>query len=330
MLVDQFFAYARERQTIYLKKQAGLPDEQWTDDPILWKYRFCCVFREDDRTTRWLAENVRAKINGPELFLATIVFRWFNRIETGEAIFTERDLLGDGRTAWTHFLETNDTDVLRRAILKHRGPGPYVTGAYCIIGLPHMSKLDGVLGCIERVSKDGMGTNIKPGFTRLWWRDLAEYMLENPGQVYLESVWDWFRRFPRSGDFMAYEVVTDFSHCQLLRQAPDIMTWANAGPGAIRGLNRIFERPLEQQMPKESSNFEMASILKDAQSPEFWPQPGDGGRLVTDSEVYVNTLSHPQNQWPAWDMRTVEHTLCEFDKYQRLLKREGKVKGVYR
>ena len=57
-MIDAFFAYARERYRIRLKRNAG-ESKPWTDDPILAQYSFTEVFREDDKTTRWLRENVR-------------------------------------------------------------------------------------------------------------------------------------------------------------------------------------------------------------------------------------------------------------------------------
>lgn len=326
-MYEPFFAYARERQTIFLKKTAGLPRPEWTSDPILSHYKFCCVFREDDRTTIWLRENVR-KIQGPELLLATIVFRWFNRITTGEAIFIERDLLGDGRTAWEHFLEQRSVEPLRTAILKHCGSGPYVTGAYCIIGMPHMSKLDGILSCIENVVRDPAPSTLVAGFVNLYWTDLAYLMLSQ--EMHLEEVWEWFRKYPRSGDFMAYEIVTDLNHSHLMRGAPDRMTWANAGPGAIRGLNRLHDRPLEQRGNKENLNGQMQEILAASQSTEHWPQTLGAGALQSGYQIWTDLNRHPQSQWPAWDMRTVEHTLCEFDKYERIRLNQGSVKGIYR
>jgi hypothetical protein len=32
------------------------------------------------------------------------------------------------------------------------------------------------------------------------------------------------------------------------------------------------------------------------------------------------------HEWPAWEMREVEHTLCEFDKYERARLGEGRPK----
>lgn len=323
----EFFAYARERQSIFLKKSAGLDRVEWTNDPVLSHYKFCNVFREDDRTTIWLRENVREQIKGPDVLLATIVFRWFNRITTGEAIFTNRD--SGGKSAFENFLRERSTEPLREAILEHCGSGPYVTGAYCIIGMPHMSKLDGVLACIQNVVNDACPSRIIQGRSQLWWGDLAMHLWSHPGEVSLEQVWDWFRFFPRSGDFMSYEIVTDLNHTRgMLDQAPDVMTWANPGPGAARGLNRIHERYIDAIRQKAQMNQEMLNILEASRLSEYWPQFHDGVAQFPDG-MYMSIDRIGPDSWPAWDMRTVEHTLCEFDKYCRVHE-GGKVKGTYR
>ena len=82
-MIEQFFAYARERYQIRLKRNAGEP-KPWTDDPILAQYSFTEVFREDDKTTRWLNTYVREPMRDQDRVLpAVLIFRWFNRIKTG-------------------------------------------------------------------------------------------------------------------------------------------------------------------------------------------------------------------------------------------------------
>lgn len=308
-MYESFFGYARERYSIFLKKSAGAA-RPWTEDPILDYYKFCNVFREDDKTTIWLRQNVREKIFGPGVFLATILFRWFNRISTGEAIFSQTSLLGSENlceTAWEIFVDTgsSDTDILKRAILSYCGAGPYVTGSYCIIGMPNMPKLDGILECVRNVCE----TRVMSPLGYFNWKELAVFLENNPGDVALEVVWEWFRRFPRSGDFISYEVVTDLRHTSLLDKAPDIMSWANAGPGAIRGLNRLRDRPLEKKIPKQQQCEEMQDMMRAGNdvSTGLWPK-----------------------DYPTLEMRDVEHTLCEYDKYERIRLGQGRVKGVYR
>ena len=91
--VAQFFDYAQQRHAITLRRAAGMPREEWTDDPILRQYRFTCVFRELDKTTAWFRKFVRDPMRSkPEVLLATVVFRLLNRIEVGEAMFNQLDI----------------------------------------------------------------------------------------------------------------------------------------------------------------------------------------------------------------------------------------------
>ena len=316
-----FFAYARERQAVLLRRRAGQP-RPWSTDPVFANNRFCNVFREDDRTTIWFRESVRERLRStPEVLLATVVFRWFNRITTGEAIFcdgwTER-----GHSAWDEFLSSGDTRVLRDAILKNVGyAGPYVTGAYIIKTPSGMDKLDGVLyGIREFVARSG-------------WKTYGEKIIEANSfdDSSLQETWAWLCQFPYLGPFMAYEVVSDLRYTTLLDRAPDIMTWANAGPGATRGLNRIWGRtPIDKTIPARQQSEEMRQLLRCAhdRTGTYWPRQAEDGGVTTNGyrvDLPYDIMTGPR-AWPQWDMRTVEHTLCEYDKIERVRRGEGRMK----
>jgi len=309
----KFFEYARERQQILLRRQAG-KDPPWTNDPILRKYRFCCVFREDDRTTRWFRENVRDPMNkkrDPRLLLATVVFRMFNRIETAEAIFCDDNLLGE-YSAFDAFSERGDTRILRRSILKRLGNrGPFVTGSYIISTPPGHSKLDGVLAIIKRFYSGMEEFELGAGvMDTVGWRgeEGATAILGlNSGAITLEETWNWLRKFDYLGTFHSYEIVTDLRHTYLLNRAPDIMTWCNPGPGCRRGLNRVIGRALGERVRREQILSEMGELLRVSRINKYWPQ-----------------------KWQSWEMRDVEHQLCEWDKYERTRLGEGRPRGVFR
>jgi hypothetical protein len=146
-----FYDYAKARHLCYINK---FVDPKWvTSDPVLREYSFCNIFRELDKTTKWFAENVRdpmSKQRDPRLLLATVAFRMFNRIETGEAIFRDDNLLGD-HSAFHDFARTGKTSFLKKAILARLGKrGPFVTGSYIIAGPKGFTKLDGVLEILDR------------------------------------------------------------------------------------------------------------------------------------------------------------------------------------
>ena len=83
--IDEYFSTARERYRIKLRREAG-QEQPWTEDPVLQEWRFCQVHREEDKTTVWFRENIRRHMIGIRAVEACIIFRWFNRIETGELI----------------------------------------------------------------------------------------------------------------------------------------------------------------------------------------------------------------------------------------------------
>lgn len=267
---DEFFAYAAERYRVKLRRDAGQP-YPWTTDSVLTDFRFCNVFREDDKTTVWFRENVRELLRDyPDRALfATLAFRWFNRIEVGELI--KDQLLGE----WS-------SDEVRSRLRYTR---PVVTGAYMIRTPAGMDKLDGVLWYID----NAIGAN----------REDFNNVLQT---TTLEQAWRALQPIAGMGPFLAYEVVSDMRYTCLLEQAPDIMTWANPGPGAVRGLTWVWGKKVMPTMQLDA----MRDLLH--RSLRSWPK-----------------------EWPRWDMRTVEHTLCEFDKYkrgwngQRLKRRYGTV-----
>lgn len=309
---DRFFEFARERMAIWHRRQEG-ELRPWTTDTVMDKFRFTNVYRELDATTVWFAENVREPMtNRPEVLLATVLFRWFNRITTGEAIFTKTDPDGMPATAWENLLidyrkEFTSMFILRHAVTHYCGNGPYVTGAYIIKTPDGYTKLEGVLWCVEQFMLQEHLLSDKKNEGLVNWEAAANWMPE--GRVSLEQAWNWLRKFPYLGDFMAYEIVTDLRHTALLDSAPDIMTWANPGPGAMRGLNRIHLRHKDHRQPKHVFVCEMRELLEAASASSVWPE---------------NPLGLPV------EMRDIEHTLCEFDKYERARLGEGRPRGVYR
>lgn len=327
--LESFFRYAVARQAALHAKRAGVPKgQQAGDDSVLNTYSFCNVFREDDKVTTWFRENVRERMRHlPEVMLATVIFRMFNRIDVGEAIFRDDDLLG-GMSAFDEYLRTGRTKFMRDAVLRRIGrKGPFVTGAYIITGPGGKSKLDGILWVIDQFNRGGRSYPIEaesldPVMGWCGEESVSDMLLANRGEKWctLQAVHAWFSQFPYLGTFHSYEIVTDLRHTSLLDKAPDIMTWANPGPGARRGLNRIHGRALLDRVPGEQLQEEMREILARSRDALYWPQ------------AHKRTAEGAANAklWPKWEMRDVEHTLCEFDKYVRTQTGQGRPRGRYR
>lgn len=312
-MYDDFFAFARKRHQIYLDRKAGKPSP-WTDDPILQQYSFTNVFRELDKTTVWFRENVRDKYNHTDnVLMATVVFRLFNRMTTGEAIFNQQCMYDgfNGKTPFEMFLETGHSYYMRDSIIAMCGKGPYCTGSYIINSPNGMKKLDGVLQMIQWVYDEH--------------KDVLEIIHK---EQTLEATWARLCKFPHIAAFTSYEIVTDLRHTYLLDRAPDIFTWANPGPGAMRGLNRIHGRSLNGKGDKQKFIDEMQVIMREAHTSIQWPVNISDG--LEEPHYVLNNIGRVGGDWPMWEMRDVEHTLCEFDKYTRTKQGEGRPRGRFK
>ncbi len=119
----------------------------------------------------------------------------------------------------------------------------------------------------------------------------------------LELTFHALTTFRGIGGFQAYEIVTDLRHTRLLENATDINTWANMGPGAKRGLLRLG-------LPAKNAKDGLASMQ------------------------YLLEISRPldrplENHVPELELREIEHSLCEFDKYCRVKFGEGEPRMKY-
>lgn len=165
------------------------------------------------------------------------------------------------------------------------------TGAYKVSNNgERRSKID--LVC-EAVS---VGYELAPMLVREIRKDRT---LANAARLFQEHI-------PLVGPFVAYEFACDLRWTKLLENAPDIDTWGNPGPGATRGLNRLAERKLTAKPSKWQLVNEMRDILEESRL------PGRLGKHMVPLE-----------------MRDVEHSLCEYDKYCRVKNGEGKPRSLY-
>jgi len=282
--LDRYCYWQTERESIRIKKESDVLPSPWTDDPILQEFKFCQVFREDDRTTRWFRNHIREPMrNEEDVLMATIIFRWFNLIETGRTLI-DHDLL----RKWNR----------KKAIYEITKQPKWITGAYIIKTPNGMDKVTGVAECISHIWK------ARESILSRLHENLAK------GESSLEATWLILRDYPYMGPFMAYEVVTDLRHTYLLENANDIMTWANAGPGAMRGLNRLTGRPLDYSRKSHPWCEEMQDLFEQVK------------KILAPSIIFRNGANY--------EMREIEGGLCEFDKYSRIYKSEGRTRSVYK
>jgi len=289
VFIDQVFDYVNERESVRMRKEAGV-SKPWTIWPELLENRFCNVYREDDKTTAWFRKNMRNTDRFGRLdwhrLITTIAFRWFNKIEIGNVLMDSAIGLPAGQ------FRIKDA---RERIMFEFPKGPFVTGAYVVKTPDGMNKLDGVLHCINRaceMASDG-------GYDRL----IREFQS-------LEYAHSLLTTIPFLGPFMAYEVVTDLAETPLLENATDRDTWANPGPGAARGASRILYSDPDKL--SRSSRVDRERIMGVMQAIMKMANEGRCESAVTR----------------PWHMREAEHLLCEVDKLFRV-REGGRMKQKY-
>lgn len=290
----RFLYWIRERHRIHVRRHKEKMPKPWTDDEVLQSYFFTNPFRENDKTTRWFRVQVRKPLQDKRVVLmATIIFRWFNLINTGRALkqYTPRPR---GRRGDSYGLLTNWNEKAAVKLLRGLNEeGPVFTGAFMIKagnGEPGC-KIPQICSCIQNV-----------------WIN-RQQLLDEWDRGELSTLQDFHKRlckFYGMGKFMAYEAVTDLRHTMFLRGAPDINTWANPGPGCRRGLFRLEGGTpgMDPHIKVDDPVGKMQELLKLANR-----------KLPADI--------------PRLEMREVEHSLCEFDKYERARTGTGRMKRVY-
>lgn len=273
---EPLWYWIKEREKIRLRKEAGEP-QPWTEDAILSTYRFCCVRREDDRVTRWIREHIREPYaDHPNLWFMLCVAHQINWPDTLADLMAHHAWpAGDDFEPWSIGAALNDR--------REHGQKVY-TGAY-MIAAPPTKGADKQVYVAEMV----LGN---------LWRRRTTFP---PDGGSLRLVHEWITQSSGWGPFMAYQAVVDMRFTSLLRDAPDARTWAAAGPGTLRGLNRIHGRHVDARLSQGQALYEMRKIYEVAQD-------------VIGVEM---------------DFSDVPNALCETDKYLRVRLGQGKPRALY-
>ena len=226
-VLDTYWRFAAARQEIFHRRFRG-EAPPWSDDPVLARHRFTNVYRAADRVSQYLIRHVlyEGRQQPDEILFRTLLFRFFNRIETWEAL-----VHCVGPPTWAHF----DAARYRRVLDSlFAAGGPLYSAAY-IMPSPafgNARKHQNHLALLEHMMRTGAPREVASART-------------------LESVFRTLRGYPSLGNFLAFQLAIDLNYSDMIDfQEQDFVV---AGPGARSGIRKCFA---------DSGGFDDADIIR--------------------------------------------------------------------
>ncbi len=318
--VEGYFGWINERTAIWHRRFVLNQPKPWTDDPILQRFKFTNGFRQLDRGTIALnkmiknaCEDYRAlDLTDPDdparpdmmnrcakLLVWNIMwYRLFNL----DVHAVDVGYLGE------YFdKDVNPLPKLHKLMREKADRGEQIfTGSHMTTGVAGEDKVETYLRAA----------------TEAW--DDCQVVVDSCREVgTLHSAFETLKQFYMVGPFVAYEMACDLRFTPLLDKAPDKLSWSNIGPGARRGMRRLG---------MEESIRSMVWLWHQA----VGKCPTTGNDYVIDNGEHVPVepmlsslcLDEKIIGWP-FELREVEHSLCEFDKMERVRLGEGRPRQKY-
>ena len=278
-----------EREAIRLAREAEMPREQWTADPVLRKYKFTNIHRRHDRVTKWvIKEIINLHLKHRDLWFALLVARLINWPPTLERLLYEEVVPCaaedfDGR-AFSKVIED----------YKKTAPGGKVySGAYMI----YPTKMDKGGHKSAAIAKYIIGDAVRHAHGV---RDILFSAGELPSIACF--VHELSKCFGIS-TFIAGQVAADLTYAKgHLADAEDLYSYAPMGPGSQRGLNYLLGRKPFAGWGQADFNAQLHMINK-----------------LIKSELRITDLT----------LHDVQNIMCEYSKYCRVVLGEGIPKTLY-
>lgn len=237
----ELIKFITARESVRVNKENGKP-RPWTKDPILEKFRFCNVHREDDYVTRWLRANwYRHLSDDPDAWFVAVVARLFNfpdslyeiepfvlpwKPEKVREILHRRKMLGEKNFNAAYIVSTNGVAMDKIDYVITRVLGPLWAARKQMRGIPHS----------------------------------------------LEDFHNKLTQFDGLGSFIAAQVIADLKYLPDWISIPDWHTFAASGPGSRRGLNRVMGFPLKLHLPEQGWRAHLGDLQRAIQPLELHAQ----------------------------------------------------------
>ncbi len=292
-----FYKWIDDRHWIWILRAQG-ELRPWTEDPIFLDYKFTNAFRQLDKGTVALRS-----------MLAPHIERLEELYRRKELETREEEALILWNVIWYRLwnLQVHAEDL---GFCRFEDLVPYMkakaareekifTSAHMTTGVAGEAKVVTYLRAAEEAWDDRF--------------EILEDCIWQPDKS-MKMVFKRLLDLYMVGKFVSYEMVCDLRFTPLLRDAPDINTWANVGPGAKRGMERLGLEPTLETM--------LWLLYKD-QSWKHLPE-----HVLQSNAEWAEEHGETMH-WPPFELREIEHSLCEFDKYERVRLEQGHPRQKY-
>lgn len=283
---EQLMGYIAERRATQVRREAGGP-RPWTADPVLASKKFCCVIRDDDRTSRDAQKTIQGFCNATERMGATLSFRLYNRVETLRALHSAGVFSRRGEGA---------LEVLQ-------GLSPALnTAAYKISVKGGLFNIEGIAQLIRQAV-----------------RRAADFEPRQRAELTCSSI----RGAVGCGTFLSYQIMQDVRW--LTGSFSDEKEWCAIGLGALRGLARLSGQYEARHWTEKQGrgNAEEEMYARDLGINIRLQERGDLALPAAARRLMEPVLVEMDRVLPGATMFDLEHNLCEWDKYERIKAGEG-------
>lgn len=287
--LEDFFYWMNERHWIYVRRFIEKKKKPWTKDKPMLEYKFTNVFRQLDTGTIVLDKML------DKWFMSNMPFKDMDVDDAIDVLFNiiwYRMFNVAEHAKNLGFVKHQKHDKVRQYLISKRDAEEKVfTGVHMLSGAGSLISLHGKIYA-HLLAAIEIAEDIGEQFISFIYNHQS-----------LQAVCQKLTALPLIGKFLAYEMVCDLRFTPLLCDAVDKLTWANIGNGAERGLQRL-------------------GLPINIESLKF---------LYEETKKYIgdHVKKHFNEIYPPFELREIEHSLCEFDKHQRILTGAGRSRSKY-
>lgn len=209
----QFWAFVKERQTIWHKRTRLKQPPPWTDDSFLRRMKFCNVYRVLDRGTLWPIENIYSKMESHAyLLFSAIAYRCCNNPETFEDLAVGFPKLHNWKEVHVRMLQRQKNGFrIFGTAYRASAFGP----------TPRLEIYRNILLCAQE-NMTSMLTGLQEAKS-----------LKEAHKIVISHLWG-------VGPFIAFEVLNDLLYTPFFKGQFSANDWVFVGPGAAYALKNFW------------------------------------------------------------------------------------------